>query len=89
MITPIIFYNLIIALVGLAQYFLEPFVLTRGQGDPGGSTMFYNLYLYKVFFKFGDMGYGATLAWVLFVIILVITGVVFWSQKYWVYQADE
>ena len=52
------------------QYFLVPLVLQDGTGEPGGSTMFYNLYLYKNFFTFQNMSYGATLAWLLFVITL-------------------
>ena len=51
----------------MLQYFLVPLVLKNGTGEPGGSTMFYNLYLYKNFFTFQNMSYGATLAWLLFV----------------------
>ena len=47
--------------------------------------MFYNLYLYKTFFTFQNMSYGATLAWFLFVVILLVTLVLFWSQKFWVF----
>ncbi len=84
-ISPIIFYNLIILLIGLFNYFLVPFVLNNGSGAPGGATNFYALYFYKVGFQFFDMGYAATLAWALFVAALIITGLVFWSAKYWVY----
>ena len=51
--------------------------------------MFYNLYLYKTFFVFQNMAYGATLAWVLFAIILVITVLLFKTAKYWVYYAGD
>ena len=50
----------------MLQYFLVPLVLKNGTGEPGGSTLFYNLYIYKTFFTFQDMSYGATLAWLLF-----------------------
>jgi multiple sugar transport system permease protein len=89
MITPVIFYNLILSVVGLMQYFLEPYVLTNGTGDPGNATMFFNLYMFQNFFKFYDMAYGATLAWVLFVIILLITIAVFGTRKFWVYEAES
>ncbi|MFN3980488.1 MAG: sugar ABC transporter permease, partial [Caldilinea sp.] len=56
---------------------------------PGGSTMFYNLYLYKVFFTYQNMAYGATMAWLLFVIILAVTLVLFRTSRYWVYYAAE
>ena len=71
------------------QYFLVPLVLQNGTGEPGGSTMFYNLYLYKNFFTFQKMSYGATLAWLLFGITLSITLVLFWTARRWVYYAGE
>ncbi|MGD2176329.1 MAG: sugar ABC transporter permease [Anaerolineae bacterium] len=89
MITPVIFYNLVLTVIGLFQYFLVPLVLKGGTGDPGNSTLFYNLYLYKQFFTYQDMAYGATLAWVLFVIVLAVTGLLYGTQRYWVYAAEE
>jgi multiple sugar transport system permease protein len=64
-------------------------VLNNGTGEPGGSTLFYNLHLYKTFFTYNNMSYGATLAWFLFGITLLITLFVFWSAKRWVYYAGE
>lgn len=84
-ISPIIFYNLVLALIGLFNYFLVPFVLNNGSGAPAGATNFYALYFYKVGFQFFDMGYAATLAWALFIVAMIITALVFWSAKYWVY----
>jgi multiple sugar transport system permease protein len=84
-ISPIIFYNLVIALIGLFNYFLVPFVLNNGDGSPGGATNFYALNFFRVGFQFFDMGYAATLAWALFVAAVLITGLLFWSAKYWVY----
>ena len=89
LMSPVIFYTLTLELVGVFQYFLVPLVLRNGTGDPGGATMFYNLYLYKEFFTFQNMSYGATMAWLLFIVILVVTLTLFWSQKYWVYYAGE
>jgi multiple sugar transport system permease protein len=89
MISPVIFYTLTLSVVGVFQYFLVPLVLNNGTGRPGGATMFYNLYLYKTFFTFQNMSYGATQAWMLFLIILAVTGLLFWSAKYWVYYAGE
>ena len=87
--TPIIFYSLVLGVVEVMQYFLVPLVLKSGTGEPGGATLFYNLYLYKTFFTFQNMGYGATLAWLLFVITLVATLLLFWSARRWVYYAGE
>ena len=89
MISPVIFYNLILNVVGLFQFFLVPLVLNQGTGAPGGASMFYNLYLYKTFFVFQNMAYGATLAWVLFIVILLTTIVLFSTARYWVYYASE
>jgi multiple sugar transport system permease protein len=88
-ITPIIFYNLVIALIGIFNYFLVPFVLNNGSGDPGGATLFYSLYFFRVGFQFFDMAYAATLAWALFIVAVVITGLLFWSAKYWVHYEFE
>jgi multiple sugar transport system permease protein len=85
MITPVIFYNLILSTIGIVQYFLVPFVLNGGNGDPGNSTWFYALHLYKEAFSYSNMGYGATLAWMLFAFVFVVTIVLFSTQKYWVY----
>lgn len=89
MMSPVIFYSLTLEIVGVFQYFLVPLVLNNGTGAPGGSTLFYNLYLYKTFFTYQNMSYGATLAWLLFVIILLVTLTLFGTSRYWVYYAGE
>ena len=89
MISPVVFYNLVLAIVGLFQYFLVPLALNGGTGFPGGFTLFYNLYLYKTFFVYQNMSYGATLAWVLFLIIFLVTITLFATARYWVYYAGE
>ncbi len=89
MVTPVIFYNLILSVVGLLQYFMVPFVLNLGTGYPEGTTNFYMVYFYKQAFSFQNMGYGATLAWFMFVIGLAITIFLFATGRYWVYYAGE
>ena len=89
MISPVIFYNLILSLVGLFRYFDIPYILKNGRGDPGNATLFYNIHFYRTTFTFNDLGYGATLAWLLFVVALITTGFVFWTSRYWVYYAAE
>ena len=66
-----------------------PLVLNQGTGEPGGTTIFLNLYIYKNFFTYQHMSYGATLAWLLFGMTLLITAVVFASARRWVYYAGE
>lgn len=89
MISPVIFYNLVLSVVGLFQYFLVPLVVNNGTGRPGGATMFFNLYLYRTFFTFQQMSYGSALAWLLFIIILLVTIFLFGTARYWVYYAGE
>ena len=89
MLTPVIFYTVVLSVVEVLQYIHLPLVLQNGTGEPGGSTMFYNLYIYKNFFTFQNMSYGATLAWVLFIISLAITLILFGTARKWVYYAGE
>jgi multiple sugar transport system permease protein len=89
LISPVIFYNLTLSIVGLFQYFLVPLVVNNGTGRPGGATMFYNVYLYKTFFTFQNMSYGSAMAWLLFIFILLTTLILFGTARYWVYYAGD
>lgn len=88
MISPVIFYNLILTMIGLLQYFEVPYILKQGTGNPGNSTYFFNIHLYKTAFTFQDMGYGATLAWLMFIIALGLTIFLFATSRRWVYYAS-
>ncbi|MBI9044972.1 MAG: sugar ABC transporter permease [Anaerolineaceae bacterium] len=87
MITPIIFYNLILSFIGIFEYFIIPFVLTGGTGRPGDTTKFFAMQLYKEAFAYHNMGYASTMAWMLFVVVMIITIVLFSTAKFWVYSA--
>jgi multiple sugar transport system permease protein len=87
LMTPVIFYNLIVGIIGTFQFFTSVYVLTRG--GPADATLFYNLYLYNTAFRYMDMGYASALAWVLFLIILLITLLTFKSSAAWVYYEGE
>ncbi len=89
MISPVIFYNLIIGVIGLMQYFLVPFVLNRGDGSPQGTTRFIAVWFYKQSFSFFNMGYGATIAWLIFIVAIVLTVALFGSARFWVYYAGS
>ena len=89
MITPVIFYNLTLMLIGAFKYFDLAYVLKNGTGGPEDATLFYALNFYKNSFEYNLMGYGSALAWVLFLIVLVLTAILFWSQSRWVYYAGE
>ncbi|MFK7803064.1 MAG: carbohydrate ABC transporter permease [Anaerolineae bacterium] len=90
MISPVIFYNLILGLVGLLQYFIVPWVLNGGTGYPDGSTRFYMIHFFTNAFGYADMGYGAALAWLIFIVGMIITLTLFGTARYWVYyEADS
>jgi ABC-type sugar transport system permease subunit len=89
LMSPVLFYLLLLEIVALFQYFLVPLVLNNGTGDPGGMTLFYNLYLYKTFFTFHNMSYGATLAWLLFAITMVVALLLFRASRRFVFYAGE
>ena len=89
LITPVIFYQLVLSVIASLQYFLAPFVLNDGTGAPEGMTRFYMVYFYKQSFSFFNMGYGAALAWIMFIVALVIAAILFGTARYWVYYASE
>jgi multiple sugar transport system permease protein len=89
LISPVLFYNLIIALIATFQYFTQAFVISNGRGDPDRATLFFNLNLYREAFGFFNMGYASALAWLLFVIVLGLTVILFRTSRAWVYEAGE
>jgi multiple sugar transport system permease protein len=87
MITPTIFFNLVLSIIATFQTFTSAFVATNG--GPLDSTLFYVLYLYRQAFQMFNMGYASALAWMLFVVILALTLLVVRSGRWWVYYEDE
>ena len=87
MVSPTIFFNLVMGVIGSFQVFTSSFVMTAG--GPAYATLFYLLYLYQKAFQYFQMGYAAAMAWILFVIILICTLLVFKSSAGWVYYEGE
>jgi multiple sugar transport system permease protein len=87
MCTPAILFNLLMGVIDTFQYFTFVWVLTRG--GPNYSTEFYSVYLYRNAFSFLKMGYASALAWILFLIVLVVTLVIFRSSARWVYYGGS
>jgi len=83
--TPIIFFNLIMQLINGFTVFSQAFIISGGKGEPQDSTLVYALYLYIQSFSYYRMGYGSALAWVLVIIIAVLTALIFKTQDRWVY----
>lgn len=88
LLSPIIFFNLVLQIIGAFQSFTQAFVVSGGTGGPSDSTMFYTLYLYQKGFGQFDMGYASAMAWLLMVIIGVFTALNFFASKYWVFYDD-
>jgi multiple sugar transport system permease protein len=88
LLTPIIFFNLILQTIGAFQAFTQAHVVSGGTGGPVDSTLFYTLYVYQQAFVNFDMGYAAALAWVLLVVIALMTAIHFTLSKYWVFYGD-
>lgn len=82
MLSPVIFFNLVMGLIGALQTFTQSYLIGGGRYNSG---LLYNLYLYQKAFSYGEMGYAAAMAWVLFVIIMVLTALVFRSSGLWVF----
>ena len=87
LLSPIIFFNLVLSIISTFQSFTSAFVATNG--GPLDSTLFLVLYIYRQAFEYFHMGYAAALAWVLFAIILILTLVLLRSQKFWVFYLGE
>ncbi|WBQ06190.1 carbohydrate ABC transporter permease [Kribbella sp. CA-293567] len=88
LLTPIIFFNLVLQIIHAFQSFTQAFVVSNGSGGPSDSTMFYTLYLYDRGFGNFDMGYASAMAWFLLIIIAVLTAMNFVASKYWVFYDD-
>lgn len=84
MLSPVIFFNLVMGVINTFQLFTQVFMISDGRGGPEDSMLFYALYIFQRSWKYLDLGYGSAMAWVLFVIIVAITTVIFRSQNRWV-----
>ncbi|WP_285026252.1 sugar ABC transporter permease [Plantibacter sp. ME-Dv--P-122b] len=88
LLSPIIFFNLVLGIIGAFQSFTQAFIVSGGSGGPSDSTMFYTLYLYQRGFANFDMGYASAMAWLLLLIIAAFTAINFIASKYWVFYDD-
>jgi len=84
LLSPTIFFVLVINVISVLQIFAEPYIMTNG--GPANSTLTIVYYLYQKCFQRFQMGYAASIAWVVFAIIFVITQVQFWLARRWVYE---
>ena len=86
-LSPVIFFNLIMAIIGTLSVFAVPYIMTSG--GPARATYFLTMYLYDNAFTFVRMGYASALAWVQLLLVLVLTGIAFWSSTRWVHHQGK
>jgi multiple sugar transport system permease protein len=89
MLSPLIFFNLLLDTVHAFQAFTGAYVVSQGTGGPSDSTLFYTLYLYEQGFAQLNMGYAAAMAWALVVVLAAFTAFLFLTARYWVHYGDE
>jgi multiple sugar transport system permease protein len=89
MLSPVIFFNLILQMISAFQTFTQAYVVSGGTGGPVDSTLFYSLYLYQKAFSNFDMGYASAMAWVLLIIIAIFTWIAFGTSRRWVFYEGE
>jgi multiple sugar transport system permease protein len=88
LLSPVIFFNLVLQLIGAFQAFTPAYIISSGTGGPADSTLFYTLYLFQSGFQNFEMGYASALAWVLFVVIGMFTAANFIASRYWVHYEN-
>jgi len=87
MLTPVIFFNLIMQMINGFMAFTQCFIITEGK--PLDSTLFYSVYMYQCSFKFNQMGYGCALAWVMLVVMAIMTAILFKTSSKWVFYESK
>ena len=86
MLTPVIFFNLVMGTIHAFQYFTQAYIMTKG--GPEDSTLFYALYLFNRAWRYLDMGYASAMAWLLFIVTISATAVIFRSHRKWVHYGN-
>jgi multiple sugar transport system permease protein len=89
LLTPIIFFNLILQTIGAFQAFVPAYIVSGGSGGPADSTLFYTLYLYQQGFASFRMGYASAMAWLLLLAVAIVTGLHFLLSRLWVFYEDD
>ncbi|MFJ8752928.1 carbohydrate ABC transporter permease [Streptomyces sp. NPDC102441] len=89
MLSPVVFFNLVLETIQSFQVFTPAFAISGGDGGPADSTMFYTLYLYERGFTASHMGYASAMAWMLLIAIGLVTLILFRTSRSWVFYADE
>lgn len=90
LLSPIIFFNLVMQTIAAFMTFTPAYIITKGEGGPLDGTLLYSLYIFQKAFNFFQMGYASAMAWVMLTIVGIMTLILFKTSKYWVhYESKE
>ncbi|AWB47095.1 ABC transporter permease [Paenibacillus sp. CAA11] len=89
LLSPIILFNLIMQTISAFMTFVPAYIISKGEGGPMDGTMLYSLYLFRQAFMFNNMGYASAMAWVMLIMIAILTAVLFMTSKFWVFYETE
>ncbi|QAY66037.1 carbohydrate ABC transporter permease [Paenibacillus protaetiae] len=89
MLTPIILFNLVMQLISAFMTFVPAYIISKGEGGPLDGTLLYSLYLFKQAFVYFDMGFASAMAWIMLIIVGLLTAVVFATSRLWVHYESE
>jgi multiple sugar transport system permease protein len=85
MLSPVIFFNLVMGLIQSVQAFTQVYLVSEGTGEPAGWSLMLSLHLFLAAFQDLDMGYASAMAWLLFVVLLFVTAILFRTARHWVH----
>lgn len=89
LLSPIILFNMIMQTISAFMTFVPAYIISKGEGGPMDGTMLYSLYLFRQAFMFNNMGYASAMAWMMLLMIGVLTAILFITSKYWVFYETE
>lgn len=89
LLTPLLFFNMVLQVINAFQAFTPTFIISDGSGGPSDSTLFFTLYIYQEGFGNFHMGYASAMAWLLLLVIALFTALAFLTARYWIYYQDE
>jgi multiple sugar transport system permease protein len=89
MLSPVVFFNLLMETIHAFQIFSSAYIISNGEGGPAGSTLFYTLYLYLRGFSDFRMGYASAMAWLLLIVVGILTLIIFRTSKSWVHYSGD
>ncbi|MNJ67414.1 Lactose transport system permease protein LacF [compost metagenome] len=89
LLSPIILFNLIMQTISAFMTFVPAYIISKGEGTPMDGTLLYSLYLFRQAFMFNNMGYAAAMAWIMLIMIGIMTAILFKTSKLWVFYESK